>query len=225
MTPARRRLLMGAALLVILGAALAAYYGAGSYFSIDTRAKEGRKAAKGPPTVPVTVASVVKETVPVQLSAIGNVEAYSTVALKARVDGQIVEVNFKEGAPVRKGEVLFRIDPRPYDAALRQAQANALRDAAARDQARSQERRYPELLEKNFISKEGFAQIRTNAATAEATAKASRAALENARLNVEYCTIRAPLDGYVGRVLLQAGNMVRANEQSPLVVINQVRPI
>jgi multidrug efflux system membrane fusion protein len=225
MTPARRRLLMGAALLVILGAALAAYFGAGSYFSIDTRAKEGRKAAKGPPTVPVTVAPVVKQTVPVQLAAIGNVEAYSTVALKARVDGQIVEVNFKEGAPVKKGEVLFRIDPRPYDAALRQAQANALRDAAGRDQARSQERRYQELLEKNFVSKEAYAQIRTNAETAAAVAKASEAALEQARLNLEYCTIRSPLEGFVGKVLLQAGNLVKANDVNPLVVINQVRPI
>ncbi|HYY60915.1 MAG TPA: efflux RND transporter periplasmic adaptor subunit, partial [Burkholderiales bacterium] len=214
-----------AALLVILGAALAAYFGAGSYFSIDTRAKEGRKAAKGPPSVPVTVATVLKETVPVQLAAIGNVEAYSTVALKARVDGQIVEVNFKEGAPVKKGEVLFRIDPRPYDAALRQAQANALRDAAARDQARSQERRYQELLEKNFVSKEAYAQIRTNAETAAAGAKASEAALEQARLNLEYCTIRSPLEGFVGKVLLQAGNLVKANDVNPLVVINQVRPI
>ena len=91
------------------------------------------------------------------------------------LDGQIVTVNFREGDPVRKGEVLFRIDPRPYDAALRQAEANALRDIAARDQARSQDRRYQELLEKNFVSKEAYAQIRTNAATAEATAKASEA--------------------------------------------------
>jgi multidrug efflux system membrane fusion protein len=126
---------------------------------------------------------------------------------------------------VRKGAVLFRIDPRPYEAALRQAEANALRDAAARDQARSQEKRYQELLDKNFISKEAYAQIRTNAATAEATASASQAALENARLNLEYCTIPSPLDGYVGRVLLQAGNLVKANDINPLLVINQVRPV
>jgi multidrug efflux system membrane fusion protein len=220
MTPARRRLLMAAVLVIVLAAA-----GAASYFSIDIRAKEGRKAAKGPPAVAVTVALVAKETVAVQLTAIGNVEAYATVALKARVDGQIVEVNFKEGAPVKKGEVLFRIDPRPYEAVLRQAQANALRDAAARDQAHSQERRYQELLDKNFISKEAYAQIRTNAQTAAAVAKASEAALEQARLNLEYCTIGSPLDGFVGRVLLQAGNLVKANDVNPLVVINQVRPI
>src|SRR5712691_10872411 len=221
MTPASRRFLIAGAVVVALVAG-----GIAAYFSTDSGAKEGRKsAAKGPPAVAVTVASVSQETVPVRLPAIGNVEAYSTVALKARVDGQIVEVNFREGQQVGKGDVLFRIDPRPYEAALRQAEANALRDAAARDQARSQDRRYQDLLEKNFVSKEAYAQIRTNAATAEATANASQAALENARLNLEYCTIRSPLDGYVGRVLLQAGNLVKANDVNPLLVINQVRPV
>ncbi|HET7363325.1 MAG TPA: efflux RND transporter periplasmic adaptor subunit [Burkholderiales bacterium] len=220
MTASRRRLFMGAALIVVLAAA-----GAASYFSIDSRAKEARKAAKGPPAVMVMVAAAAQETVPVRVQVIGNVEPYLTVAVKARVDGQIVAVNFREGEQVRKGDVLFRIDPRPFEAALRQAQANALRDRAARDQARSQERRYQELLEKNFISKEAYAQIRTNAETAEATAKASEAGLENARLNLEYCTIASPLEGYVGKVLLQAGNLVRANDVNPLVVINQVRPV
>jgi len=220
MTAANRRYLIAGAVVVALVAG-----GIAAYFSTDSGAREGRKAGKGPPAVPVTVAPVVQETVPIELRAIGNVEAYSTVALKARVDGQIVEVNFREGAPVKKGEILFRIDPRPYEAALRQAEANALRDVSARNQARSQDRRYQDLLEKNFVSKEAYAQIRTNAETAEAVAKASQAALENARLNLEYCTIRSPLDGYVGKALLQAGNLVKANDVSPLVVINQVRPI
>jgi multidrug efflux system membrane fusion protein len=214
-----RRLVMVGLLLIVLAGA-----GLGTYFVTDGRAREGKK-AKGPPAVPVTVALVQQQTVPVRLHAIGNVEAYSTVAIKARVGGQILEVNFREGQPVKKGAVLFRIDPRPFEAALRQAEANALRDRAARDQARSQATRYQELLDKNFISKEAYAQIRTNAETAEATAKASQAALENARIALEYCTIRSPLDGYVGRVLLQAGNLVRADDANPLVVINQVRPI
>jgi len=220
MTPARRRVLIAGALLVALAAG-----GIAAYFSTDSRAKESRKAAKGPPAVAVTVATAAQESVPIRVQAIGNVEPYLTVAVKARVDGQIVTVNFREGEEVHKGDILFRIDPRPYEAALRQAQANALRDRAARDQARSQERRYQDLLEKNFVSKEAYAQIRTNAETAEATAKASEAGLENARLNLEYCTIRSPLDGYVGKVLLQAGNLVRANDVNPLVVINQVRPV
>jgi membrane fusion protein, multidrug efflux system len=220
MTPTSRRVLIaGGVLVAIVAGALAAYV------SSDIRAKEGRKATKGPAAVTVLVAPAVQESVPIRVQAIGNVEAYLTVALKARVDGQIIEVNFKEGAPVKKGEVLFRIDPRPFEAALRQAEANALRDSAARDQARSQDRRYQELLEKNFVSKEAYAQIRTNAETAAAVAKASQAGLENARLNLEYCTIRSPLDGYVGKVLLQAGNLVKANDVNPLVVINQVRPV
>lgn len=216
-----KRAVITVLVLAALGAAGAAvYYGAG------TRAKEKEGAGKRPPqAVPVTVAPVRTQTVPMRLPAIGNVEAFATVSLKARVDGQIVAVLFKEGEPVTKGEVLFRIDPRSFEAALRQAEANASRDRASRDQARSQANRYEELLAKNFISKEAYAQIRTNAEIAEATANASQAALENARLNLEYCTIRAPIDGYVGKVLLQAGNLVRANDATPLVVINQVRPI
>jgi len=220
MTRTGRRVLLASALL-----AAAATIVLAGYYTSDFRAKEARKAPKGPPAVPVTVAAAAQQSVPIRVSAIGNVEAFLTVALKARVDGQIVAVNFREGQPVAKGDVLFRIDPRPYEAALRQAEANALRDRAAREQARSQAKRYQELLDKNFISKEAYAQIRTNAETAEATAKASQAALENTRLNLEYCTIHSPLDGYVGKVLLQAGNMVRANDVNPLVVINQVRPI
>ena len=160
-----------------------------------------------------------------RLQAIGNVEAYTTVAVKSRVDGQINEVHFQEGKEVKKGEVIFRIDPRPFEAALKQAEAQALRDAASRDQAVSQERRYQELLDKNFVSKDAYAQFRTNAATAEATLKATQAMLENARLNLDYTIIRSPVDGYVGRALLQAGNMVKANDTVSLVVINQVKPV
>src|SRR5262245_35462348 len=195
-----------------------------AYFGAEIRANE-RKAPKGPPAIPVNVELVRQELVPFRIQGIGNVEAYSTVAVKARVDGQIVEVGFKEGEEVKKGQVLFKIDPRPFEAALRQAEANALRDSAARDQAVSQDKRYQELLEKNFVSKEAYAQIRTNAATAEATAKASQAALDNAKLNVEYCTIRAPIEGYVGKIQIQLGNLVKANDVNSLVTINQVHPI
>jgi multidrug efflux system membrane fusion protein len=213
-----RLILLGGAGLVVIAVLLFAYLGT------EIRANE-RKGSKGPPPIPVTVVQAAQETVPVRIRAIGNVEAYATVSLRARVDGQIVEAGFKEGQEVRRGQVLFRIDPRPYEAALRQAEANALRDTAARDQARSQERRYRELLEKNFVSKEAYAQIRTNAATAEATAQASQAALDNAKLNLEYCTVHAPIEGYAGKIQVQIGNLVRANDATPLVVINQVRPI
>ena len=213
----RYAIFAGLAVVVAAGALVA-------YFSADSRARE-KPAAKGQGAVPVSVAMVMQKDVPVRVVAIGNVEPSTSVALKARVDGQIVAVKFKEGQEVRKGEVLFQIDARPFASALKQAEANALRDAAARDQARSQERRYKELLEKNFVSKEAYAQIATNAQTAEATAKASEAARESARLNLEYCTITAPIDGFVGKVLLQVGNMVKANDVISLVVINQVRPV
>jgi multidrug efflux system membrane fusion protein len=194
------------------------------YLGGDIGAKE-KKGPGSPPPVPVSVAPATQRTVPVMLSAIGNVDPYSSVAVKARVDGQIVEVNFHQGQAVREGEVLFRLDARPFQAALRQAEANLARDTASRDQARSQERRYLDLLERNFVSKEAYAQFRTNAETAEAQLKASQAALETARLNVEYCTIRSPIDGYVGRIMLQLGNLVKANDTNSLVVINQVEPI
>jgi len=194
------------------------------YFGAEIRANE-RKGPKGPPAIPVIVALVRQEMVPFRLLAIGNVEAYATVSVKARVDGQIVEVGFKEGEPVPRGRVLFNIDPRPYEAALRQAEANFLRDTAQKDQARSQEQRYKDLLEKNFVSKEAYAQIRTNADTAEAVAQGSRAALDNAKLNVEYCAIRSPIEGYAGKIQIQLGNLVRASDPLALVVINQVHPI
>ncbi|HET7200763.1 MAG TPA: efflux RND transporter periplasmic adaptor subunit [Burkholderiales bacterium] len=217
-TTSRRLMLFGGAGMLVVAIVLFAYFGA------EIRANE-RKAPKGPPAIPVTVEQVVQQSVPFRIQGIGNVEAYSTVAVKARVDGQIVEVGFKEGEEVKKGQILFKIDPRPFEAALRQAEANALRDAAARDQAVSQERRYQDLLEKNFVSKDAYAQFRTNAATAEATAKASQAALDNAKLNLEYCTIRSPIEGYAGKIQIQMGNLVKANDVNSLVTVNQVHPI
>src|SRR3954463_10616000 len=150
MTASSRRRAFALAVVVAVAAAV----GPGRYLLVAHRrtaksAKEGGKGNGGGAAVPVTVARVLQETVPVRITAIGNVEAFSTVQLKARVDGQIIEVAVREGAPVRKGDVLFRIDPRPFQAALRQAEANALRDTAARDHAQSQEKRYLELLEKN----------------------------------------------------------------------------
>src|SRR5512140_2657631 len=218
MSPGKRyAILAGLAVVLVAGGIVA-------YFSTDGRARE-KPAAKAPASAPVSVVAALQQSVPVRLQAIGNVEAYSSVAVKSRVDGQILEVHFREGQEVKKGEVLFRIDARPFEAAFRQAEAQALRDVASRDQAASQERRYLELLEKNFVSKDAYAQYRTNAQTAEATSKGSQAALENARLNLEYTVIRSPIDGYVGRALLQAGNMVKANDTISLVVINQVKPV
>lgn len=207
---------------------------AGKIGTADKTEKSGKpgdpgKAAKGggarQPLAPVTVAVVTQQAIPVRIQAVGAAEAYATVAVKARVDGQIVDVRFREGQEVRAGSVLFNIDPRPFEAALKQAEANLQRDLAQQAQAQRQEARYLELLQKNFISKEAYAQYKTGAETAAASVLASKAALENARLQLEYTTIRAPIGGYAGRIQIQKGNLVKANDATPLVVLNQVHPI
>jgi len=207
---------------------------AGKIGAADKAEKSGKpgdpgKAAKAgggrQPPVPVTVAIVAQQAIPVRIQAVGSAEAYATVAVKARVDGQIVEVRFREGQEVRAGSVLFNIDPRPFEAAVKQAEANLQRDLAQQAQAQRQETRYLELLQKNFISKEAYAQYKTGAETAAASVLASKAALETARLQLEYTTIRAPIDGYAGRIQIQKGNLIKANDATPLVVLNQVHPI
>jgi multidrug efflux system membrane fusion protein len=182
-------------------------------------------APKAVAAVPVTVASVAVSTVPVRLHAIGNVEPFTTVAVKARVDGQIVAVRFKEGDEVRQDAVLFEIDRRPLEAQLAQAQANLLKDRALLDHANDQEKRYKDLLAQKFISADAYAQIHTNTQTAAAQVSADDAAIRSAQLQIAYCTIRSPITGYAGKIQIQEGNLVKANDTNPLVVINQVVPI
>jgi multidrug efflux system membrane fusion protein len=213
----QKKVFSGIFLLAVLAVAAFIVFQANRGSRADTQ--------KGPPAVPVTAAPVVTKTVPVRLSAIGNVEPYTTVALKARVDGQIVSVRFKEGEEVRQGAILFEIDPRPFAAALKQSQANLLKDQALLDRANQQEARYKDLLAKNFISADAYEQVRTNAETAKATVAADQAAIENSRLSLEYCTIRAPVTGYAGRIQIQQGNLVKANDVNALVTINQVVPV
>jgi multidrug efflux system membrane fusion protein len=213
----QKKLFSGIFVLAVLAAAA----------SILFQANRGSRAdpQKNAPAVPVTTAPVILKTVPVRLYAIGNVEPYTTVAVKARVDGQLVSVRFKEGDEVRQGAILFEIDPRPFAASLRQAQANLLKDRALLDRANEQEKRYKDLLAKNFISTDAYEQVRTNAETAAATVAADEAAIENSKLSLEYCTIRSPVTGYAGRIQIQQGNLVKANDTNPMVTINQVVPI
>jgi len=191
----------------------------------DTPAAANGKAAKGPPAAPVVVAEVTRQTVPLRVQAIGNVEPYATVSVKARVDGQIVDAPFRDGQDVIKGQPLFQIDARPLQALLKQAEANLLRDKAQLERVRAQEIRYKDLLTKNFVSPDAYAQFRTNVETAAAVVGADEAAVETAKLQLEYTTIRAPISGRTGKIMIQLGNMVRANDTNALVVINQVSPI
>jgi len=213
----RKKLFSGIFALAIVSAAVFLVFQANRGSRADTQ--------KAPPVVPVTAAAVQLKTMAVRLVAIGNVEPFTTVAVKARVDGQINSVHFKEGDEVRQGALLFEIDPRFFAAALKQAQANLGKDKALKDRADEQEKRYKDLLAKNFISPDAYEQVRTNAATAAASVAADEAAIESARLSLDYCTIRAPVTGYAGRIQIQRGNLVKANDANPLVTINQVVPI
>jgi multidrug efflux system membrane fusion protein len=175
--------------------------------------------------VPVTVADVMKKTVPFNVEGIGNVEAIASVAIKSRIDGQILKLGFHDGADVRQGQMLFEIDPRPSLSLLKQAEARLASDVAQLERARDQDARYKDLLQKHFISPDYYNQIRATFDSARAAVDADRAAVDNARLQVEYCTLRAPISGRAGRILVQQGNLVKANDVSPLATINQLSPI
>lgn len=190
----------------------------------DKKGKDG-KAAKEAPGIPVVVTAVQEQSVPLKVQAIGNVEVQASVAVKSRVDGQITKVMFSDGQNVTKGQPLFEIDPRPFQAALQQAEANLARDNALLDRARAQEERYKDLLQKGFVSQDAYAQFRTNVDTAMAVVRANQAAVENARVQLEYTAIRSPITGTAGKILIQQGNLVKANDSVSLVVINQLAPI
>jgi membrane fusion protein, multidrug efflux system len=176
------------------------------------------------PAVPVTVAAASTKSIPVQLHAIGTVEAYSTVTVKSQVDGIIQEVHFREGQDVKAGDLLFSIDPRPFQAQLDQAQANLARDAAQAKNAQAQAARYASLYQSGIVSKDQYDTYQTNFAALQAAVRADQAAVETAQLNLSYCTIRSPIDGRTGSLLVHAGNLIKVNDTS-LLVINRIEPI
>jgi membrane fusion protein, multidrug efflux system len=175
--------------------------------------------------VPVSVAIAEAKDVPVQIRAIGNVQPISNVAVRALVGGQLEKVWFKEGDDVRRGQPLFTIDPLPYQAALAQARANLARDEANLRNAESQAARYADLVKKDFVTREEYDKFTSAAEAARATAAADRAAVDNARLQLSYCEIRSSIDGPTGSLMVHAGNIIKANDTTPLVVINQITPV
>ncbi len=174
--------------------------------------------------VPVVVGTVRTGDVPVTLTAIGSVEPYSTVPVKSMVAGELVDVHFREGQAVHRGDVIFTVDQRPYEAALAQAEATLARDKAQLENARAEEKRYAELAAKDFVTREDYDAKRTAAAALEATVKADQAAIDDARVQLSYCTMRSPIDGVMGKLLIYGGTVLKANDV-PLVTINQVRPV
>ena len=177
------------------------------------------------PSVPVSITTVKRTTVPYIVTANGVAEPMQTVAIEAQVNGILQRVNFAEGQEVGVGQVLFQIDPRPYQAVLNQVRAQLTRDEAIAANTRRDATRYAALVKEGYVTSSQADQAESNAVSAAATVEADRANVQKAALDVANTTIRAPIAGKTGSLLVRQGNLVKANSEPPLVVINQIRPI
>src|SRR6476660_3952431 len=176
--------------------------------------------------VPVAVATAERRDVPVFLKGLGSVTASNTVSVKSRVDGQLAQINFTEGQHVNKGDLLAVIDPRPFQVALAQAQANLFRDQAQLKDARLNYERFKSLLDDSgAMSRQQVDTQRAAAEQLEGAVRADQAAIDNAKLNLVYSHITAPISGRIGLRLVDVGNMVHASDTGPLLVITQLQPI
>lgn len=176
------------------------------------------------PPVPVTVGKASRRTIPVRITVIGNGEAYTTVNVKAQVDGLLQRVDFREGQDVQQGQELFAIDSAPFEAALHQSEANLARDQAQLKNAQDQFERNSALFQQGIISKDQEETFHTNVAALEATVKADQANIENAKIQLGYCVIRSPISGRTGSLAIKMGNLVKNNDAA-LVTINQISPL
>src|SRR5690349_581478 len=203
----------------LVALALIALLGYGGYRWI------AKKKAQPPPRVPVVAVASRKTDMPVYLTGLGSVTAYNTVTVKTRVDGQIVQIFFKEGDSVKEGDALIEIDPRPYQVQLLQAQGQLARDQSQLTNAKADLDRYQSLSDKGIIARQ---QRDTRAALVgqyEGGIEADEAAIENAKLQLTYCHITAPIGGRIGLRLVDIGNMAHASDATGLLVITQLQPI
>lgn len=184
-----------------------------------------KKQAQARRPVPVSVAKVESGSIPVQITAVGNVEPYRSVALRSQVGGLIVEQRVRDGQEVAAGDVLFVLDPRPFQAALKEAQGKLERDQALLKKAEDDFTRYTGLKQKDVVSQQQFDQSQTDAKSLRASIKLSEAQSEQARLQLEYSVMKAPFAGRVGGVLVSLGNVIKANDDRNLLVINQIQPV
>jgi multidrug efflux system membrane fusion protein len=174
--------------------------------------------------VPVSAALAVTKAVPVEFSTFGTVQPFSTVAVRAEVNGILTKVHFRKGQDVKKGDLLFTIDPRQYQAAVEQAEANLARDKAQGANAKREEERDKQLLEKGIMAPTEYETAATALEMLSAAARADQAALDQAKIQLERCSIRSPVDGRTGNLLVDEGNLVKATDAT-LVTVNQTRPI
>ncbi|HEV2955093.1 MAG TPA: efflux RND transporter periplasmic adaptor subunit [Xanthobacteraceae bacterium] len=207
---------------LVIGVALAA----GGVGLWATRERAAPAAAQEPaPAIPVTVGVVSAQDVPILLHGIGAVQAFNTIAIKSRVDGTIVAVDFTEGQEVEAGTVLFQIDPRPYQAALNQAKAAKAQHTAQLESAQLDFERSTKLLSRGFQTQQTFDQQKATVGQLKGAIEGDQAAIETAELNLEYSKIRAPISGRLGARLVDIGNLVRAGDATALVMMTQVRPV
>ena len=199
--------------------------GAAAVFVLQNRSDGRQPERTEPQAVAVKAAAAAQKTVPVQLTAIGTVESCASVSIKSRISGQLVQVHFKEGQDVSKADLLFTIDPRPYEVALKEAQARLAKDKVLTEKAELDARRYADLAGKDFVSKDKSEQFRANAAALRETVEGDKASVENARLQLSYCFIRAPFSGRTGSLLVDEGAQIKANDDRGLVDITQIAPI
>jgi multidrug efflux system membrane fusion protein len=185
----------------------------------------GRGGRGGGGPVPVITGHVQKKAVPVTIPAVGTAEALQTVQVRAQVTGQLSGIHFAEGQEVKKGQPLFTIDPRPFQAALEQAQAVLARDTATAKNSQSQQARYEDLYKRGLIARDQYESQAATASAQQATLAADQAAVDTARLNLQYTSVAAPISGRAGALTVHEGDLVRQNDTTPLLVINQMAPI
>jgi membrane fusion protein, multidrug efflux system len=197
-----------------------------------TRNRSKASAASAPPqrgagqqVVPVAIAAVTQQDMPVYLDGLGSVQAFNTVTIKTRIDGEVTQVAFREGQDVKKGELLIVIDPRPYQVALEQAQATLYRDQSQLTIAKRNVDRYSELFKEGVVSQQDLDTQQSAEGNLEGMVRADQAAIDNAKLNLAYTHITAPFDGRVGLRLVDPGNMVHASDANGMLVLTQMHPI
>ena len=226
MTPMPRRILQAAVLLAVpllMSSCSTPSNGPGTPSGTGRGGGGGGRGSGG--SVPVVTARAQRKAAPVTIPAVGTVEAVSSVQIRSQVTGQLTAIHFAEGREVQQGQALFSLDPRSFQAALQQAQAVLARDTATLQNAQAEQARADTLYRRGLIPGEQYESQRASATALAATVEADKAAVETARLNVQYTNITAPITGRTGSLGAHVGDLVRANDASPLVVINQLAPV